>query len=32
MKKLGTIEWKSETKENFTINWTSQFELADAIY
>jgi hypothetical protein len=32
MDKLGTIVWKSETKENFTINWNSSFEIADAIY
>lgn len=30
MEELSTIEWKGE--ENFTVNLTSPFELADAIY
>lgn len=32
MARLGTIVWKSENNQNFSINWTSPFELADAIY
>jgi len=32
MERLGTIVWKNDSHENFTINWTSPFELADAIY
>lgn len=30
MEKLGSVEWKSD--ENFIVNWTSPYELADAIY
>ena len=32
MQRLGSIEWRGNGKENFSINWTSPFELADAIY
>lgn len=32
MARLSSIEWKGNAKENFSVNWTSPFELADAIY
>jgi hypothetical protein len=32
MARLGSIVWKDASKESFTVNWASPFELADAIY